>query len=104
MESFDLLIHEDTNDAAEYYETLALGLRALNESQNLKECLRGAFMTLDMLMQAAGFAHPESTSQPSLKNMLLLLDRIEFTIEKQLSTKSSMIEILERLKLRQVAV
>ncbi len=94
VEAYDHLIHEHTSDGHEYYESLALGLRALDEAATLKEGLRACYLSLHMLLRTAGFGTLEVDVGPSRKNLLLLLDSIENASERQLLTKSGLIGLL----------
>ncbi len=97
VEAYDHLIHEHAGEAHDFYESLALGLRALDEATSVKESLKACYLSLHMLLRIAGFGAPDTEAGPSRKNLLLLLDKIESTSERQLLTKSSLIDVLMRL-------
>lgn len=100
LESCDLLIHEHAPEAQEFYETLALGLRALDEASDLREKFRACFLTLHTILRIAGFGS-SAHEAPSLKNLYALMDSIEQSCEKQLATRADMTALLHRWSTRE---
>ncbi len=98
VESFDHLTHEDGHDATELYETLGLSLRAVDEAADLKEMLRACYMALHALLQQTGFAILQEDTAPSKKNLLKILDAIEYHSERELLSKATLKGLLDLLK------
>ncbi|MBX7137718.1 MAG: DNA repair protein RecO [Oligoflexia bacterium] len=96
-ESFDLLIKEGNPDGAEFYEILALGLAALNESSDLKGALRASHLALASLLKVSGFHSDAETAQPSMKSFLRLMDWIERSAETPMKCRAVVEELLQRL-------
>ena len=95
VEAFDNLTHEGSGEeSVELYETLGLGLRSVEEAADVKEMLRGVYLTLATLLQICGFAYDTDSRPPSVKNLLVLLDSIEHHSERELKSKPSTIEVL----------
>lgn len=93
VECFDLLVHENAAEAGEFYETLSLGLQALEEARSTRHVLKACFLSLHTLLQVAGYGS-DSLQAPSLKKLYLLIDQIERACEKELATKSSVFPLL----------
>lgn len=97
-ESFDLLVHEEFEGGLEYFETLSLGLQAIEESDDLKEIMRALFLSLRGLLSYSGFFRPETELGPSANNLLLLLNKVEESAEKELTSKTELGRTIQRMR------
>lgn len=90
-ECFDLLTKEDleVHHFEPIFETLELSLRAINESKDIKECLKACYLALSFLSGVAGISD-HSDRAPSMKALDALLDDVERFLEKQLTTRESL--------------
>ena len=99
VEAFDNLTQEnDESDAKEIYETLALALRAVEETAELKEMLRALYYSFSTLLNRLGFAAVDDTKAPSLKNLEATLNAIENFSERELKSRGAMNDIFLQLK------
>lgn len=85
-ESFDYLTPEHQPLKSDIFDSLMMGLKALNEAVTLKEMLRVAHISLATLVQTSGFGLPENTFAPSLKNFLQVISTIEDQLQNHLKS------------------
>jgi DNA repair protein RecO len=95
-ESADNLLHEGDIEPGALFETIALGLEAIDQSASVKESCKAAFLAVSHLLQLCGFL--AASRPPSANNLLLAVEEVERAAERPLQTKRAIQEIVERLK------
>lgn len=103
LESFDHLIPEsrpqdDCDDSEDYFNCLQLGLEALNNSSELKESLKSAFLSIDFALERSGYGSFSQEHQPSSKSLMLLIEKVEQVTERELLSKRTIIELIRSLQ------
>lgn len=97
-ESFDYLIPDDSSGNQDLYTTLKLGLKAIEESMDMRETLKAGYLVLATLLRDTGFRESIVEEKPSAKNLLLLIESVERVAERELASKDTVISILKELK------
>lgn len=97
-ECYDLLTPENLENDHELYRLLQLGLSAINGSAELKQVLKGCFLSICQLLMHTGFMSQDQLPAPSANGLLVLLRTVEGCIEKELSSKPALLEIMRGLK------
>lgn len=96
-ESFDMIVHDHSAEADEYFEVLSLGLRAIEDAKDIREALRGCFLTLHSLLATSGFPTIGADKSPSAKHLMELVTRVEECAEKDMLSKSSLVDLIRSL-------
>ncbi|MDC0358322.1 DNA repair protein RecO [Oligoflexia bacterium] len=98
-ECFDHLIKESvTEGSTALFQTLQLGLQAIEESEDLKLCFRATFLAIGNLLNLCGYLDQDSIGKPSAKNLLKLLDHLERCSERELKSKSALVPQIQSLR------
>ena len=93
-ECCDLLTPEQGHAEDEIFEALQLGLRAIEEAEDLKEALRGCYLAIYGMASSAGVVVLEEAPAPSRNSLLKLISTVSRYAERPVMTKSSVLELL----------
>ena len=94
-EAVDMLVKEDSQHDALIYEAIALGLRAIDDSESLSQSLKASFLSLSHILAQAGISDMEHHSRPTIGSFVRLIDQLEAFIEKPLRSKHALMEVLD---------
>lgn len=100
-ESFDMVVKEDQDQpeaSRELYETIILGLSALDEAKEARDACRASYLTLVGLLCKTGFIDTTTLGNASLKNFSKLLDQIEYFTERALLSRTALEGIFVELR------
>lgn len=98
-ECFDRLIKESVIEgSAELFDTLNLGLNAINESGMTRDSLRALYLSIANLLDLCGYFNQEQAGLPSSKNLYSLLEQLEMYAEQEVKSKSSLLPLIKSLR------
>ncbi len=97
-ECYDFLIPEHVANDPEAYRLLQLGLTAVDAATDLKQTLKGCFVSICQLMLHSGFVSTDQLPAPSANGLLSLVRLVEAHAERELASKPSLIEVLGQLR------
>jgi hypothetical protein len=97
-ESADVLVPEGDGDQPTTYQTICLGLEAIDSARDKREMLRATFLTIQALLEQGGFESSSARLPPSAHGLQRLLNRVEQCSERGLLCRKEVVNLMEGLK------
>ena len=96
-EAFDLLVHETQTDAADIFEVLQLGLRAINDADTTKAALKACHVCIASLLRVTGNLDDADCLTPTANNLRKLFSYIESHSERRLVSAGAVMGMVQGL-------
>ena len=99
-EGVDMLLKEGPEYNAAVFESIELGLRALDEEKALNDLLKSTFYALSYILNAVGISQTLQDEKPSPRKLMELIARIENFSERRMKTRPALEEILKHFRVK----